>query len=148
MIKVKYSSHYEDILSLDIQAPLYVKYNIQKNDNFMISNEHNNMHNNHIYIPKNYVSTSMKQALSNEGQEALQIEVEEHYYNCLELYNSIIAMGICKDQAKGVLPQSIIIGFTLTGSLNDFYALISNEISCPDTKITLDKIKNIIKNNT
>lgn len=46
--------------------------------------------------------------------------VEEVYYPCLATYNKLILSGVCPEQARMVLPQSMMTEWIWTGSLTAF----------------------------
>ena len=47
----------------------------------------------------------------DEGGENLQFVastiVKEHHKNCVNLYNRLLEEGVCREQARGVLPQNL-----------------------------------------
>jgi thymidylate synthase (FAD) len=63
-------------------------------------------------------------ALAEEHQQALKIEVAEHHAQSLKLYEDMLAMGVCKEQARGVLPQDLITEFYMTGNLRNWVQFI------------------------
>lgn len=59
--------------------------------------------------------------------------VFDHYENCLSLYKHMIDDGVCAEQARMVLPQSMLTEWIWTGSLLA-YARFYNLRSKPDTQ--------------
>ena len=52
-----------------------------------------------------------------EMSDALIMEMRGHFYNCSALYNKLLRNGVCAEQARMVLPQSMYTEFIETGSL-------------------------------
>ena len=50
---------------------------------------------------------------------AMREEIAAHNRKSLELYNSLIARGACREQARGVLPQNMMVTFWGTVDLNN-----------------------------
>lgn len=48
------------------------------------------------------------------------VEYEEHCKNAIELYEDMIADGLCAEQSRFVLPQGVIVKWIWTGSLLAF----------------------------
>jgi thymidylate synthase (FAD) len=43
--------------------------------------------------------------------------IKEHHAECLDLYNKLLIKGVCPEQARIILPQSMMTEFIETGSL-------------------------------
>lgn len=43
--------------------------------------------------------------------------IKEHHAECLDLYNKLLIKGVCPEQARIILPQSMLTEFIETGSL-------------------------------
>ena len=77
-----------------------------------------------IYTPKNYRKQS-----DNNKQASIDELVEEEndafmltkYINeeCLEVYYKLLKLGVCKEQARGVLPQNMMTTFWWTVDLRN-----------------------------
>ena len=50
---------------------------------------------------------------------AMREEIAAHNRRSLELYNSLIERGVCREQARGVLPQNMMVTFWGTVDLNN-----------------------------
>ena len=46
--------------------------------------------------------------------------MNDAHLHMLELYNSLLEMGVCREQARGVLPQNLMTKFYMTGNLRNF----------------------------
>ena len=52
-------------------------------------------------------------------QEGLRKTIEEHHRRSLELYNQLLEAGVCREQARGVLPQNLFTTFWGTVDLHN-----------------------------
>ena len=72
--------------------------------------------------------TNIKQGSSNEIHEhnnELLANIRKSNHKALELYNYLLEQGVCPEQARGVLPQSMYTEFIETASLAA-YARLAN----------------------
>jgi thymidylate synthase (FAD) len=83
-----------------------------------------------LYLPNNYRSQSKdnKQAsLDNEfiekNNEAKTLMLEANN-NALMTYNKLIEMGVCREQARGILPQNMFTTFWATVDLRNLLHFI------------------------
>ena len=49
----------------------------------------------------------------------LRRKMQEHHRQSLALYNELLANGVCREQARGVLPQNMMVTFWATVDLNN-----------------------------
>ena len=52
-------------------------------------------------------------------QAACKALIEEHHKRSLELYHKLLEQGVCREQARGVLPQDMMTTFWATVDLNN-----------------------------
>lgn len=78
-----------------------------------------------LYTPENYRTQSKdnKQA-SNENQVIEQNKLaneimEQANKKALNCYNRLLELGVCREQARGVLPQNMMTTFYMTGNLRN-----------------------------
>lgn len=77
-----------------------------------------------IYLPESYrkQSDNNKQASTNEliedNKKAFEL-TKEINLNCLNVYNNLLQLGVCKEQARGVLPQNMMTTFWWTIDLRN-----------------------------
>ena len=50
--------------------------------------------------------------------------ITEHHRNSLELYNELIAKGVCREQARGVLPQNLYTEYYGTTNLSNLLKFV------------------------
>ena len=75
--------------------------------------------NNEIINPNLYGDTPIKPAAA---------AVKEHHQKSLLLYNTLIDRGICREQARGVLPQNLYTEYYGTVNLNNLLKFIGLRI--------------------
>jgi thymidylate synthase (FAD) len=51
-----------------------------------------------------------------QNDECMKL-IKEHHAECLDLYNKLLIKGVCPEQARIILPQSMLTEFIETGSL-------------------------------
>ena len=52
-------------------------------------------------------------------QAACKAVIEEHHKRSLDLYHKLLEQGVCREQARGVLPQDMMTTFWATVDLNN-----------------------------
>jgi thymidylate synthase (FAD) len=50
--------------------------------------------------------------------------MKKHHKNCVEFYNALLRAGICREQARGVLPQNLYTEYYGTVNLNNLFKFI------------------------
>jgi thymidylate synthase (FAD) len=50
---------------------------------------------------------------------ALRQKISDHNQQSLKLYNELLADGVCREQARGVLPQNMMVTFWATVDLSN-----------------------------
>ena len=50
--------------------------------------------------------------------------VEEHHKHSLKLFNQLIESGVCREQARGVLPQNMYTEYYASANLNNILKFI------------------------
>ena len=61
---------------------------------------------------------------SISGGDSASYLVRRHHIICLKLYNNLIEAGICREQARGVLPQNMYTEYYGTCNLNNLLKFI------------------------
>jgi len=61
---------------------------------------------------------------SISGGDSASYLVRRHHIKCLKLYNNLIEAGICREQARGVLPQNMYTEYYGTCNLNNLLKFI------------------------
>lgn len=50
--------------------------------------------------------------------------VKEHHRDCLRFYNNLLKAGVCREQARGVLPQNLYTEYYGTANLNNILKFV------------------------
>lgn len=62
--------------------------------------------------------------MDDKEQAYARDAIQYHHENCMKLYSGLLAAGMTPEQARGVLPQSMEVYWTWTGSLLSWLHLI------------------------
>jgi thymidylate synthase (FAD) len=119
-------------LSFHIKCPLFVKGQIDKHQ---VGISINTISGRYVqtaddwYIPKYFreAAANVKQGSKDEAimyNSDWLDEYNEHYTNAVSLYTRMIDAGICREQARTVLPQGMNTEFYMSGSLQAFVHFI------------------------
>lgn len=139
-------------LTVKISCPLYIRSQIHRHRTFSyneISRRYTDK-NLEFYKPDVYrlQHESNKQAsygaLPHEAVEDLKIQVENLHQASLKLYEDMIAMGVCKEQARGVLAQDLMTEFYMTGNLRN-WAHFLNLRDKPDAQVEVQEVAKQVK---
>lgn len=142
-------------LSVKISCPLYIRSQIHRHRTFSyneISRRYTEKDMN-FYLPDVFRKQheSNRQAsygvVDGGNEEAVRVEMEEHHSKCLDYYHDLLAIGVCKEQARGVLPQNLMTEFYMTGNLRNwvhFINLRDHEGAQVEVQIIARQIKDIL----
>jgi thymidylate synthase (FAD) len=142
-------------LSVKITCPLYIRSQIHRHRTFAyneISRRYTSK-NMEFYTPDvlRKQSQSNRQAsygaLGDQEQQAVKVEIEENHQRCVELYESLLTMGVCREQARGVLPQDLMTEFYMTGNLRNwahFLSLRDKEDAQYEVQVIAKQVKDIL----
>ena len=61
---------------------------------------------------------------SDYGMTASRV-IEDHHERSVRLYNDLLRVGVCREQARGVLPQNLYTEYYGTVNLNNLLKFIS-----------------------
>lgn len=117
-----------NILTCLVECPLYIRSQIHRHRTFSYNEVSRRYTSDNIefYVP----DTIRKQAASNrqasEGEldpiganTAIAIMKVQHE-QALDAYNNMLALGVPREQARGVLPQNLMTKFYQTGNLRNW----------------------------
>lgn len=120
------------VLSVKIACPLYIRSQIMRHRTFAyneISRRYTS-ENLEMYQPEKYrlQSDSSKQCSDGEIDAKLNgeimKEVAEFYLTAEDLYSKLISRGVARELARGILPQSTMTEFHMTGNLRNWVHFI------------------------
>jgi len=117
-------------LTVLIEVPLYIRSQIHRHRTFAY-NEVSRRYTSEdldFYVPDmgdiRKQSKSNRQGSDGELDEdesmAVQAMMNKFHADSLELYNNLLDLGVCREQARGVLPQNLMTKFYMTGNLRNF----------------------------
>lgn len=123
------SPFYHPYISLRISAPIPIARQIMKHQIGISYNEVSRRIDTSdpgFFVPKAYrtVSRSIKQGSTDDTHprnDVLILESQRLIKRALDLYNEFIEVGVCPEQARLLLPQSMMTTFVMTGSLYAFF---------------------------
>ena len=119
-------------LSFHVKCPLFVKGQFDKHQ---VGISINTISGRYVQTADDwYIPTVFRKAASNVKQgsqdEPIQYNdtylhvYENHYVKSLELYKLMIEAGVCREQARTILPQGMNTEFYMSGSLQAFVHFI------------------------
>ena len=95
---------------------------------------------------KEFVNEYLDAADSFPCQVSTDISIHED--NSVELYNKLIDLGICSEQARQVLPQSMMTTWIWSGTLGAFCDMLKLRLDLHtqlETRVVAEKIAEIVK---
>lgn len=88
------------------------------------------------------------QVFFNNMQQGAAEHVLAHHNKSVELFNDLIEAGVCREQARGVLPQNLYTEYYATANLNNilkFIDLRTHEGAQWEIQVVANEMLNIIK---
>jgi thymidylate synthase (FAD) len=104
-----------------------------------------------------YTPAEIRLQAENNRQASVEAEsddtvsrqlIEKHNSDSLELYNKLLERGVCREQARGVLPQNMMVTFWATVDLSNlihFLDLRDSEHAQWEIRQYAQAIKQLIK---
>lgn len=117
-----------NVLTVIIECPLYIRSQIHRHRTFSYNeiSRRYTAENLEFFVPE----TMRKQAKSNrqasEGElddraaQTAIVLMEEAHKQAREFFDDLIALGVPREQARGVLPQNLMTKFYMTGNLRNW----------------------------
>jgi thymidylate synthase (FAD) len=143
-------------IQLRVSAPIFVARQLAKHQVGLSWNEVSRRYVN--FTPEVWIPDTLRKAAKNikQGSSTSLVENHDEILNNMQqvmkasvsCYNQMIESGVCPEQARAVLPQSMYTEWIWTGSLYAFfrvYSLRSDPSSQKETQIIADEIKKICK---
>lgn len=117
-------------LSVIIECPLYIRSQIHRHRTFAFNevSRRYTSDNMEFFLPSiedlRKQSKSNRQASNGQVDEQTSIHLisnmADHHRYSEQLYNDLLAAGVCREQARGVLPQNLMTKFYMTGNLRNW----------------------------
>jgi thymidylate synthase (FAD) len=142
-------------LTVKISVPLYIRSQIMRHRTFAyneISRRYTDK-NLEFYVPNTLRKQHSNNRQASEGEidplnnEILATAIMLHQSKCLEFYNLLIEKGVCREQARGVLPQNLMTEFYMTGNLRNwahFIELRQHEGAQYEVQLVANDVKKIL----
>ncbi len=71
------------------------------------------------------INPILNSSFTSMGFESAAVAVKSHNSNSLSLYNALLESGVCREQARGVLPQNLYTQYFGTVNLHNLLKFIS-----------------------
>lgn len=150
-----HSSPFEmGIIKVKSTAPLYIVNQWQRHRTFsynQISLRYTEAKSENFFIPETLRMQSKTNKQGSEGvvenQDLLQSIMQESIENSYKTYKTLLANGVCREQARAVLPTATTTTFVCLGNLKNwlhFIKLRQHETAQAEIRWFADKITDII----
>lgn len=148
------SVHEHSVLTFRITCPLYISKQIMRHRTFSyneISRRYTSK-NLEFFVPHHFRKQSDKnlQCSTQEGVED-QIEAftiyEQAVKDMKKAYEKLLSVGVCREQARGVLPNCTYTSFYMTGNLNNwirFLKLRLDEHAQEEVRVIAQEVERVI----
>jgi len=70
------------------------------------------------------INPKLYEGFAFEDDEGCAAAVKKHHKDCLAFYNNLLSVGICREQARGVLPQNMYTEYYGTANLNNILKFV------------------------
>jgi thymidylate synthase (FAD) len=126
LAKENHTSPFEhSFFSVKIKCPLFIRSQIMRHRTFSYNevSRRYTSENIEMYIPSVYRKQSSKNLQCSEGffEDVESLEVNRVYATLIErslkAYNTLLEMGVSREQARGILPNATYTSFIMSGNL-------------------------------
>ena len=138
------------ILQFRIKAPIFVARQLVKHQVGLVWNEVSRRYVDHapeLYKPDSWRGRPQNSKQGSDGEveldQTINHNMETTMESCLILYNSLLQKGVAPEQARMVLPQSMMTEWYWSGTLYAF-ARVCNLRCKPDTQKETQDVANEI----
>lgn len=139
-----------------VEVPLFIRSQIMRHRTFSyneISRRYTD-ENLEFWVPDSFrkQSASNRQASTDEKPFEHDACVSSYKLCCdylLEAYEDLIASGVCREQARAVLPQSLLTKFYMTGNLRNwahFVSLRKDAHAQKEVQVVANRIDEALRN--
>ena len=149
------SVHEHSVLTFRITCPLYISKQIMRHRTFSY-NEISRRYTSkdmEFFVPHHFRKQAEKnlQCSTQEGvdnhMEALKT-YEDIVKKAKEAYDQLIELGVCREQARGVLPNCMYTSFYMTGNLSNWFKFLKlrlDDHAQEEVQIVALEIKRVIE---
>lgn len=126
LIKNKHTSPLEHVVfTFSVHCPLFVRGQWHRHRTW----SYNEISRRYTEVDMEFYSpSSIRLQADNDRQASVEADsddilskqmIAEHNQKSFELYNQLLERGVCREQARGVLPQNMMVTFWATVDLNN-----------------------------
>lgn len=116
------------ILSVELYVPVYISKQIMRHRTFSYNEVSRRYTSEELefYQPDQWRKQAKNNRQASEGGldddtiRLIDLLVDRHQQAALSLYNDLLAKGVCREQARGVLGQDLMTKFIMTGNLRNW----------------------------
>ena len=136
-------NHHNGCMTFNFKVPLFVQYQHYRHTTWLyneISRTYTD-ENLEFYEPKLFRTQSKNNRQASNGNDLINPTMyhedergsamivvsdllKEHHKTCLEFYKNMMSNGVCREQARGVLPQNLYTEYCGTVNLNNLLKFI------------------------
>lgn len=139
-------------LTILIKCPLYIRSQIMRSRTFSFNeiSRRYTSENLEFYQPDNFRIQHKTSKQCSEGQVDNETEVKAKAINqkieddCLNAYNELINLGVARELARGLLPQSLMTEFYMSGNLRNWAHFLKLRLDAHAQKEVQDVAKPIL----
>lgn len=133
-----------------IECPLFIRSQIMRHRTFSYNEISRRYTSEQIafWKPTTYRKQATKNKQCSEGELGSSLMVGSYYKwavsDSLKSYNDLLSAGVCREQARAVLPQSLLTRFYMTGNLRNwahFLKLRLDSHAQPEVQIIAQRIE-------
>lgn len=143
------------ILTVRMEVPLYIRSQIMRHRTGAFNEQSRRYTEKDLefFVPDSYRTQhkSNRQASAGDLPDNIQTyykaKVRQHNLRSLDLYHEMLDQGICKEQARGILPQDLMTQFIATFNLRNwahFVKLRLHEGAQVEVQLVAQKVKDIL----
>lgn len=118
------------ILTVKITCPLFIRSQIHRHRTFAyneISRRYTSRDMSFYCPPSDDIRIQAEKnrqasadAMTPEMSAVMNVAIQNVHNHCLETYERLLAQGVCREQARGILPQNLMTEFYMTGNLRNW----------------------------
>jgi len=124
------------VLTVIVECPLYIRSQIHRHRTFAYNevSRRYTSENLEFFIPDSIRKQSKSNRQASDGRvdnnsaiSAIDIMEDAHKF-ALNQYETLLAIGVAREQARGVLPQNLMTKFYMTGNLRNWAHFVKQRL--------------------
>lgn len=123
------------MMSVKISCPLYIRSQIHRHRTFAyneISRRYTSKNLQFYSPPNDDIRVQAKKnrqasadAMTPEMSASMDVAIQSIHQKTLDTYNLLLEQGVCREQARGILPQNLMTEFYMTGNLRNWMHFVN-----------------------